>query len=294
MALSQAFSLTGMLQWGVRQWAELENQMTAVERVYEYSQVKPEDKRGIKPENWPVNGRIEYKNVYLTYLGSKKPIFNNLSFIVEPKQKIGIVGRTGAGKSSIISTLFKLYEVEGSITIDDIDIKTVAAETLRSKISIIPQSPILFTGTIRDNLDPYNELSDIDLWKALEEVRLKEIVPTLNEKIIEGGCNFSAGQRQLICLARAILKKNKILVLDEATASVDPQTDIFIQKTIKRIFVDCTVLTIAHRLDTVLHSDKVMVIHEGTLLEFDEPDELLKNKESAFYKMVKQAGLLKE
>lgn len=291
LALTQAFSLTGMLQWGIRQWAELENQMTSVERLLEYSTVTPENRSGRRPDRWPSSGRIEYKSVNLTYYTSNNLVLKDLSFVIEPNQKIGIVGRTGAGKSSIIATLFRLYDIEGTITIDDEDIKNVAVEVLRSRISIIPQDPVLFCGTIRENLDPHGEHSDIDLWKALEEVKLKESLPNLQYRISGGGGNFSAGQRQLICLARAIIRKNKILVLDEATANVDPLTDALIQKTIKEKFSNCTVLTIAHRLDTVMNSDKVMVINAGSLVEFDAPENLLRNKDSAFYNMVKQAGL---
>lgn len=283
--------MTGLLQWGIRQWAELENQMTCVERILEYSNVELENKTGRRPSNWPSSGKIEYSNVSLTYQEANTPVLRDLTFTIEPRQNIGIVGRTGAGKSSIISSLFRLYEVEGTIAIDDEKIKDVALDFLRSKISIIPQDPVLFSGTIRDNLDPMCEYSDIDLWKALDDVKLKERIPSLQFQITEGGANFSAGQRQLICLARTIIRKNKILILDEATANVDPQTDALIQTTIREKFVTCTVLTIAHRLDSVLDSDKVMVINNGQLVEFDAPDTLLKNKGSAFHSLVAQSGL---
>lgn len=292
LALTQALSLTGMLQWGIRQWAEIENHMTNVERVLEYTNLEQERNAGRKPNDWPKEGKVEYSDVTLKYRGGDAPVLKNISFVIEPMQKVGIVGRTGAGKSSIIATLFRLYDVEGSITIDDENIKDIALETLRSRISIIPQDPILFSGTIRDNLDPFGQYSDKDLWKVLEEVNLKDVVSNLELKITEGGNNFSTGQRQLICLARTVINKNKILVLDEATANVDPQTDALIQRAIKEKFSQCTVLTIAHRLDAVLNSDKVMVIDNGMVLEFDSPQLLMQRKEGAFYSMVKKAGLL--
>jgi len=165
-------------------------------------------------------------------------------------------------------------------------------ELLRSHISIIPQDPVLFSGTIRTNLDPNEEYADKDLWDALEEVELKGLITNLNTTISQGGSNFSVGQRQLICLARAIIRNNIILVLDEATANIDPQTDNLIQKTIRKKFYDCTVITIAHRLNTIMDSDRVLVMDLGSVIEFDHPNVLLSNKQGVFYKMVKEAGLL--
>lgn len=292
LALSKALSLTGMLQWGIRQWAELEIYMTNVERILEYTEMEQEKTTGRSPSNWPKAGRVEYSNVTLKYRTEDAPVLKNISFVIEPFQKVGIVGRTGAGKSSIIATLFRLYGVEGSITIDDENIKDIALETLRSRISIIPQDPILFSGSIRDNLDPFRQYSDTDLWKVLEDVSLKDVVQSLDLKIAEGGNNFSTGQRQLICLARTVINRNKILVLDEATANVDPQTDVLIQRAIKNKFSQCTVLIIAHRLDTVLSSDKVMVIDNGTVVEFDSPTVLLENDKGVFCGMIKKAGLV--
>jgi len=292
LAITQAFSLKGLLQWGVRQWSELENQMTSTERVLEYTKIEPEKKSGDKLDRWPNNGKINFTSVNLRYSPNSKDILKNVNFVIEPKQKIGIVGRTGAGKSSVISTLFRMYEFKGGITVDGVDINSVSIDLLRSKISIIPQDPVLFSGTMRNNLDPYGQYTDKDLWDALEEVEMKNAVGDLNANISEGGTNFSIGQRQLLCLARAIIRNNVILVLDEATANVDPQTDSLIQRTIKRRFFDCTVITIAHRLDTIMDSDKVLVMDLGNALQYDHPKILLEDREGIFYKMVKEAGLL--
>ncbi|KAF2881312.1 hypothetical protein ILUMI_24868, partial [Ignelater luminosus] len=291
LAITQSFSLTGLLQWAVRQWAEFENEMTSTERVLEYSKIESEEKSGDRLNSWPSSGRIVYTDVSLRYSSTSEKVLKNVSFEVLPKQKIGIVGRTGAGKTSVVSTLFRMYEYRGNICIDDVDINSIAVELLRSKISIIPQDPVLFSGTIRSNLDPYNKHSDKELWDALEEVEMKRLVDSLNCSISDGGVNFSIGQRQLVCLARAIISHNVILILDEATANVDPQTDSLIQRTIKRKFSDCTVITIAHKLHTIMDSDNVLVMDSGVGVEYDHPKVLLEKK-GLFYNMVREAGLL--
>lgn len=299
LAITQSIALTGMFQWGMRQSTELENQMTSVERVLEYTDVEKERSLDTPPEKkpprtWPEHGEIKFHNVFLKYSPNDPPVLKNLSFTVKPQEKVGIVGRTGAGKSSLIAALFQLTDTEGRILIDNINIREIGLHDLRSKISIIPQEPVLFSGTMRKNLDPFDEYSDDVLWRALEDVELKEavmdLVAGLESKMSEGGTNFSVGQRQLVCLARAIIRNNKILVLDEATANVDPQTDALIQTTIRKKFADCTVLTIAHRLHTVMDSDKVLVMDAGTMVEFDHPFNLLQNEEGVLYGMVKQTG----
>ncbi|XP_048523199.1 probable multidrug resistance-associated protein lethal(2)03659 [Dendroctonus ponderosae] len=300
LGITQAIGLTGMLQWGIRQSTELENQMTSVERVIEYNSIESEGDLESSPEKkppktWPSEGKIEFKHVSLRYFASDPPVLEDLCFAIESKEKIGIVGRTGAGKSSLINALFQLSDTTGSILIDDVDITQIGLHDLRPQISIIPQEPVLFSGTMRKNLDPFDDFSDIELWSVLDEVELKEVVEELpaglSSQMSEGGANFSVGQRQLVCLARAILRNNKVLVMDEATANVDPQTDALIQQTIRRKFKDCTVLTIAHRLNTVMDSDKILVMDAGTVKEFDRPFVLLQDKTGVLYGMVQQTGL---
>ncbi|KAH0815457.1 hypothetical protein GEV33_007334 [Tenebrio molitor] len=299
LAITQAIGLTGMFQWGMRQSTELENQMTSVERVLEYNNIEHEsnlesapDKK--PPPSWPEAGKIEFVNIFLRYFPQDPPVLKNLSFTIQSKEKVGIVGRTGAGKSSLINAIFQLTDTQGSIIIDGINISSLGLHDLRSKISIIPQEPVLFSGTMRKNLDPFDDYSDVDLWRALEDVELKDAVADLasglNSKMSEGGSNFSVGQRQLVCLARAILRNNKILVLDEATANIDPQTDALIQRTIRNKFADCTVLTIAHRLHTVMDSDKILVMDAGTMKEYDHAYNLLQNTNGILYGMVEQTG----
>ncbi|KAG8452202.1 hypothetical protein GDO86_004119 [Hymenochirus boettgeri] len=297
LALSYAITIMGTFQWGVRQSAEVENLMISVERVMEYTQLEKEaDWESMKrpPPDWPNCGMIRFENVNFSYSLDGPLVLRNLTALVRPQEKVGIVGRTGAGKSSLISALFRLAEPEGKIWIDKYLTCELGLHDLRKKMSIIPQEPVLFTGTMRKNLDPFDKHTDEELWAVLEEVQLKEAVEELPGKIetqlSESGSNFSVGQRQLVCLARAILRRNRILIIDEATANVDPRTDGLIQKTIREKFKDCTVLTIAHRLNTIIDSDKIMVLDSGRVVEYDEPYNLLKNKESLFYKMVQQVG----
>ncbi|XP_032289762.1 probable multidrug resistance-associated protein lethal(2)03659 [Drosophila virilis] len=302
LAITQAMGMTGMVQWGMRQSAELENTMTSVERVVEYEDLEPEGDFESKPnkkppKDWPDEGKIKFEDLSLRYFPEKDAdyVLRSLNIAIDACEKVGIVGRTGAGKSSLINALFRLSYNEGSILIDRRDTNELGLHDLRSKISIIPQEPVLFSGTMRYNLDPFDEYSDAKLWESLEEVKLKKVVADLPSglmsKISEGGTNFSVGQRQLVCLARAILRENRILVMDEATANVDPQTDALIQNTIRSKFKDCTVLTIAHRLHTVMDSDKVLVMDAGRAVEFASPFELLTvSEKKVFHSMVKQTG----
>ncbi|KAJ3652255.1 hypothetical protein Zmor_018236 [Zophobas morio] len=296
LAITQSIMMTGLLQWGMKQSGQLENQMTSVERVVEYTKLEPESDEGTKqtPKEWPTNGKIKFNCVSFRYSSQDPWVLRKLIFDIRAKEKVGIVGRTGAGKSSLISVLFHLVPYQGDVFIDDMNTKTIHLESLRSKITIIPQDPVLFSGTIRYNLDPFDEYQDSQLWDALEEVEMKNLVSGfpagLSNKVLDGGANFSVGQRQLLCLARAVVRMNKILILDEATANVDPRTDELIQKTIRSKFRECTVLTIAHRLNTVMDSDRILVMSDGCVFEFDEPRRLLENTNGVFYRLVKQAG----
>ncbi|XP_076227568.1 putative multidrug resistance-associated protein lethal(2)03659 isoform X2 [Nomia melanderi] len=298
LVITQITSIIGILQWGMRQTAELENMMTSIERVLEYSNLEEEpfldsNEDQKPPEKWPTKGLVQFKDVKLKYGPKSAYVLKNINFTIMPKEKVGVIGRTGAGKSSLISALFRLAYIEGEITIDDIATHTVALRDFRSKISIIPQTPVLFAGSLRRNLDPFDEYTDTVLWEALEEVELKETISEmaagLNTKVAEEGSNFSVGQRQLLCLVRALIRNNKIMVLDEATANVDPQTDSLIQQTVRKKFMDCTVFTIAHRLNTVMDSDKIIVMDQGSLVEFDHPYVLLQKK-GYFYDMVQKTG----
>uniref|UniRef100_A0A671RXF0 Multidrug resistance-associated protein 4 n=1 Tax=Sinocyclocheilus anshuiensis TaxID=1608454 RepID=A0A671RXF0_9TELE len=297
LALSYAITLMGMFQWGVRQSAEVENLMTSVERVVEYTELESEapwETQKRPPPDWPNRGLITFDRVNFSYSSDGPVVLKNISAMFRPREKVGIVGRTGAGKSSLISALFRLTEPEGKILVDGVLTSEIGLHDLRQKMSIIPQDPVLFTGTMRKNLDPFSQHSDHDLWNSLKEVQLKaaveELPAKLETELAESGSNFSVGQRQLVCLARAILRKNRILIIDEATANVDPRTDELIQKTIRAKFKECTVLTIAHRLNTIIDSDRILVLDAGRIHEYDAPHVLLQNQNGIFYKMVQQTG----
>uniref|UniRef100_A0A182JYC3 Uncharacterized protein n=1 Tax=Anopheles christyi TaxID=43041 RepID=A0A182JYC3_9DIPT len=314
LAITQIGSIGSQLQFGIRQSAEMFNHLIAVERLLEYRELPAErpgasqgGKRKANPTtipipivpiaaDWPQQGRIEFSNVCFRYADHDVAVLHNLTFSVAPQEKVGIVGRTGAGKSSIIAALFRMALVEGDILIDGTNTANVPLETLRSHISIIPQDPVLFSGTLRRNLDPFESYPDEALWRALELVELRELANEsssglgLQAYVAAGGQNFSVGQRQLLCLARAILRGNRILVLDEATANVDPDTDRLIQRTIREQFAKCTVLTIAHRLNTIMDYDRVLVMSEGTAVEFGRPGELLAREEGTFRSIVLATG----
>ncbi|XP_057653044.1 ATP-binding cassette sub-family C member 4-like [Diorhabda carinulata] len=296
LAITQATALTGFLQWGMRQSAEVANQLMSVERVLEYKNLQKETDpvNPKKPsKEWPQHGEIIFKNMSLRYFENGPLVLKHLNLTIKPNEKVGVVGRTGAGKSSLIQALFRLAPIEGIIKIDDVNTQEITLQNLRLKISIIPQDPVLFSGTLRYNLDPFDEYTDDVLYKAIEDVELKDpanVINRLENRVMDRGANYSVGQRQLICLARAIIKNNKVLMLDEATANVDPQTDALIQKTIRKKFINCTVITVAHRLNTIMDSDKVLVMDSGNIAEFDHPHLLLQNKNGVFYNMVIETG----
>ncbi|XP_008557311.1 ATP-binding cassette sub-family C member 4 [Microplitis demolitor] len=295
LVVSQILILCGMCQFGIRTTAEAMTQMTSVERVLQFTKLDKEgpfesDVNQKPPSTWPSHGQIKFEHVYLRYNEDDAPVLKDLNVTFDAGIKVGIVGRTGAGKSSLISALFNLTKFDGNIYIDGLSTNKIGLHDLRSKLSIIPQEPILFSATLRDNLDPFHEYDDASIWSALEEVELKSAAPSLDYIVTQGGSNFSAGQRQLLCLARAIVRNNKILIMDEATANVDPATDELIQKTIRNKFRNCTVLTIAHRLNTIMDSDRVLVMDSGRIVEFDHPHLLLQNQEGYFSRMLKETG----
>ncbi|KAG0282296.1 hypothetical protein BGZ96_000629 [Linnemannia gamsii] len=351
LSITYALSITEELTWAIRSYSDL------AKRIDEYVHKNPEAPSSLPedaklPENWPQTGHIEFRNYSTRYRQGLELVVKDISFDVQPAEKVGIVGRTGAGKSSLTLALFRIIEaanshwaqashngdennaaptpgdsvtetikkgqdefiadekniaelegvdveqVGGSIWIDGVDISTVGLSRLRKNLAIIPQDPTLFAGTVRENLDPFDELEDADLWEALERAHLKEQISALHGglsfKVSQNGDNFSVGQRSLICLARALLRKTKVLILDEATAAVDVETDELIQRTIRKEFKDRTILTIAHRIKTVMDSDKILVLEKGRVEEFESPQVLLQRPESHFYKLAEQAGEVKD
>ncbi|KAF9932493.1 hypothetical protein FBU30_008066 [Linnemannia zychae] len=335
MSLTYALTITQDISWLVRGICESQYHLVSVERIDEYSKKNQEAPNFTDvevPENWPSKGHLSFKNYSTRYRQGMDLVLRNVSFEVQPGEKVGIVGRTGAGKSSLTLALFRIIEAAnshwakashngadmdedpskaekitemekveveedgGSIWIDGVDISTIGLEQLRQHLAIIPQDPTLFVGTIRENLDPFDQASDTELWEALDRAHLKDYISSmpggLSYEVTQNGDNFSVGQRSLICLARALLRKTKILVLDEATAAVDVETDELIQRTIRSEFKDRTILTIAHRIKTVMDSDKILVLEKGRVEEFESPNELLKRKESLFYRLAVQTGEL--
>uniref|UniRef100_A0A8C6UTS8 Multidrug resistance-associated protein 1 n=1 Tax=Neogobius melanostomus TaxID=47308 RepID=A0A8C6UTS8_9GOBI len=300
LSITYALQLTASLNWLVRMSSDLETNIVAVERVREYSHTDKEALFHFEPRSppdpWPSAGCIQIRNFGLRYRQDLDMAIHNVSISITGGEKVGIVGRTGAGKSSLTMGLFRIIEAsEGQILIDGVDISQLGLHQLRSRITIIPQDPVLFSGSLRMNLDPFNSYSDEELWRALEFSHLKVFVTGLPDKLehecSEGGENLSVGQRQLLCLARALLRKTKILVLDEATAAVDMETDHLIQSTIRSQFEECTVLTIAHRLNTIMDYTRVLVLDKGEMAEFDSPDKLVAQR-GLFYNMAKDSGLL--
>ena len=279
-------------QFCVRQCSEVENYMTSVERVITYTQMEQEigyDNHQYPPKNWPEHGQVRINNLGLVYYHGGPKILKDISFTIGLQEKVGIVGRTGAGKSSLVAALSRMPQPTGDVIIDDVNIGDINIQSARRATAVITQNPVLFTSSLRMNLDPFEEHQDIELWDALEEASLKTMVEKLprklNEEVKECGRNFSVGERQLLCLARALLKRNKIIIMDEATANVDHKTDQLIQNTIRTKFKHCTVITIAHRLNTVIDYDRVLVLENGRVVEFDKPAKLLQNAGGQFSRL---------
>ncbi|XP_074237715.1 multidrug resistance-associated protein 1 isoform X5 [Saimiri boliviensis] len=300
LSVSYSLQVTTYLNWLVRMSSEMETNIVAVERLKEYSETEKEAPWQIQetapPNSWPQAGRVEFRDYCLRYREGLDLVLRHISVTINGGEKVGIVGRTGAGKSSLTLGLFRINEsAEGEIIIDDINIAKIGLHNLRFRITIIPQDPVLFSGSLRMNLDPFSQYSDEEVWTSLELAHLKDFVSALPDKLdhecTEGGENLSVGQRQLVCLARALLRKTKILVLDEATAAVDLETDDLIQSTIRTQFEGCTVLTIAHRLNTIMDYTRVIVLDKGEIREYGAPSDLLQQR-GLFYSMAKDAGLV--
>ncbi|KAG9104389.1 hypothetical protein FRC06_002943 [Ceratobasidium sp. 370] len=301
LVLSYGLSTTQSLNWVVRSASEVEQNLVSVERVVGYINLEPEAPLEIPdaglPEGWPQSGEIVFKDYCMRYRPELPLVLKDLNMIFRSGEKIGVVGRTGAGKSSLFLSLLRILEpASGTIFIDGVDITKIGLHDLRRAISIIPQEPQLFEGTIRENIDPTDEHDDGKIWAAIEQAHLKEYVLTLpgglDSIVKEGGSSMSSGQRQLVCFARALLRNTKILILDEATSAVDLETDKAIQDIIRGPqFKGITTLTIAHRLNTVIDSDRILVLENGSVAELDTPEALLQNENSLFYALAAEAGV---
>ncbi|XP_054566313.1 ATP-binding cassette sub-family C member 12 isoform X3 [Eptesicus fuscus] len=292
LSLSYIIQLSGLLQVCVRTGTETQAKFTSVELLRAYiSACAPESAQPLPaapcPRDWPSRGEITFRDYRMRYRDGTPLVLDGLSLHIQSGQTVGIVGRTGSGKSSLGMALFRLVEpAGGTILIDGVDICTVGLEDLRTKLTAIPQDPVLFVGTVRFNLDPFESHTDEMLWQVLERTFMRDTIMRLPDKlqaeVTENGENFSVGERQLLCMARALLRNSKIILLDEATASMDSKTDSLVQSTIKDAFKGCTVLTIAHRLNTVLNCDLVLVMENGKVAEFDKPEVLAEKPGSAF------------
>ncbi|CAJ1935619.1 unnamed protein product [Sphenostylis stenocarpa] len=297
LVATYGLNLNVLQAWVIWNLCNVENKMISVERILQFSSIPSEAPLIIKdcrPEQeWPKEGNVKLRNLHIRYDPAAPMVLKGVTCVFPGQKKIGIVGRTGSGKSTLVQALFRVVEpLEGSILIDGVDISKIGLQDLRSKLGIIPQDPTLFLGTVRTNLDPLEQHADQELWEVLSKCHLAEIVRRdprlLDAPVAENGENWSVGQRQLVCLARLLLKKRRILVLDEATASIDTATDNLIQKTIREETSGCTVITVAHRIPTVIDTDLVLVLDEGTIAEYDDPAKLLQNSSSSFSKLVSE------
>ncbi|XP_024973201.1 ABC transporter C family member 8-like isoform X4 [Cynara cardunculus var. scolymus] len=294
LSLSYALTLTGTQVFLTRWYCSLANYIISVERIKQFMHIPSEPPAIVEnnrpPSSWPSKGRIQFQDLKLRYRPNAPLVLKGITCTFEEGTRIGIVGRTGSGKTTLITALFRLVEPDsGRILIDGLDICSIGLKDVRMKLSVIPQEPTLFKGSIRTNLDPLGLHSDDEIWKALEKCQLKSTIRSLpdllDSSVSDEGENWSAGQRQLFCLGRVLLRRNKILVLDEATASIDSTTDAVLQKIIREEFSNCTVITVAHRVPTVIDSDKVMVLSFGKMVEYDEPSKLMET-DSFFSKLV--------
>jgi ABC-type multidrug transport system fused ATPase/permease subunit len=277
--------------------ADVQAQMTSGERILAYTEIVPEKGHEINeqpPKDWPVAGKIEFKNVSLRYYENGPKALKDISFQINPSEKIGVAGRTGAGKSSLVAALMRIGETEGDIIVDNVNIEYLNLQSTRQRISVISQSPDLFSGSIRENLNPTGGINDSEIWNVLDQMQLSFLVRSLPGKLDHlctgGGTNFSVGQRQLFRLARVLLEENKIIIFDEATGKVDKKTAEQIQKVIHDVLKDCTVIIISHRMSTIQKCDKIMVLEQGSIVEFDKQHVLLNRQKGFLSELVRIAN----
>uniref|UniRef100_A0A3B4XU10 ATP-binding cassette, sub-family C (CFTR/MRP), member 10 n=1 Tax=Seriola lalandi dorsalis TaxID=1841481 RepID=A0A3B4XU10_SERLL len=299
LSLSYALSITTLLSGLIFSFTQTEMQLVSVERTEEYSTGLPAEPQHHNPQlpaSWPEQGWLEFRGVVLAYRDGLPNALDGVSLVVRPGEKVGIVGRTGSGKSTLFLALFRMVELnQGQILLDGLDISTVGLGQLRSRLAIIPQDPFLFSGTIRENLDPCSRHPDQQLLDVLDQCHLSAVVNRmggLDAEVGERGKFFSVGQRQLLCLARALLTRAKVLCIDEATASVDQKTDKLLQQTIRETFQDKTVLTIAHRINTIMDCDRVLVMQGGKVAEFDTPTALCQSDRSVFHRLATEQSFI--
>ena len=285
-------------QYAVRKTSDVENFMTSVERVMTYTKLDSEpgyQVHTLPPEHWPHEGNITFQDVSLTYYPGGPQVLKKINLYIKGGTKIGVAGRTGAGKSSFVAALMRMPDADGEIMVDNIPIKQTNLQEARRCISVLGQSPVLFSGSLRKNLDLLEQQQDADLWRALENVQLKELVESLEGKLdhelLEHGANVSVGERQLICLARVLLQQSKIVILDEPTAHVDPETEQTIWNVVREKLKDSTVITIAHRLSTIKDCDVILVLKDGEVDEFDKFDTLVNRKGGALSEMALAADI---
>ncbi|OQR84043.1 multidrug resistance-associated protein 1, partial [Achlya hypogyna] len=300
LVLNYALTVLPQLENIVRIWSSLETAMVGPERLAEYANVPSEAPRvvpGAVAHDWPASGRLTFRNMSFRYKATDPLVLKDVSVDIASGEKVGIVGRTGAGKSSLTMALFRINEVAGgAIELDGVDTKSVGVKTLRESIAIIPQNPVLFKGSLRGYLDPFGAFADAQLWAALTKVqmhaRVAGVEGQLESAVEENGENFSVGERQMLCMARALLRNARVVVMDEATAAIDHETDQTLQRVIRTEFAASTVLTIAHRLDTVLDCDRILVFDQGRLVQCDSPQTLIAAGDGIFYDLCNEGGYL--
>ena len=286
LALVYAIQTVSQTQYATRKASDVENLMTSVERVMTYTKLESEPGYKVElfsPDHWPSEGNITFQDVSLIYYPGDPQVLKRINLNIKAGSKVGVAGRTGAGKSSFVAALMRMPDAEGEIVVDGIRIKEINLQEARRRISVLGQSPVLFSGSLRKNLDLEGQFHDVDLWRALEVVQLKELVESfegqLDHELLEHGANISVGERQLVCLARVLLQQSKIIILDEPTSHVDPETEKTIWNVVRQKLKDSTVITIAHRLNTIKDCDMILVLKNGEVDEFDGVDSLPKNIE---------------